>query len=433
MGEKESLGYFRRIDVEETVRMGREDRKSVLENVYGEIRESVGCVVEKYEMSKKMEVLVEGVGNEVFRDVLRRVPVTVIYDSNGSFVIDKCLRRIQRERVEGVCGEGGEEEEFVVKVAEQLMEDFEKTLKTRTSNHSLRIVIELLTGKNSKKRYKVSDRFKLLYKEIYNRISKKGLKFFVENETRMVTYQTVLRCSKNSKRQEMVRRLVDRLDVDRDVLSSYRSFLYEEVCRQSSKANFAQLLKKVVGRVEEIGNDKTGNYFLQAFIDTLPDITEVYDTIYGNITKYSFNSNILYHLMLRLIKLNDTARVEEVLRVYKRDGDDYVKQLLFHNTNGSLNTKYVKIVIGLLATDVKDKRKIYIDVVSLFEREWLFNNEGRAVVRQILLSPVDYEIRDVFIKCLSKYEMQMEKTEEGKELLRVMERVGWRRKRRAEG
>jgi hypothetical protein len=303
-----------------------------------------------------------------------------------------------------------------------LVGDMAKTLRTKSSNHIFRAVMELSTGKNGEKRYKVrNEEVRGIFQAIEEVVSSHGPEFFLETECRAASFQVFLRCSKNKSKQALIKRLVERMDPERD-LTSFHSFVYDEVCRSASEKNLERLFGKIRGHIPALSGDSFGNYFMQHFIDAFPRPREIFGEIRGDLENYSFNNNVVYRLVEKMIQQREVEGVEAVLRaIYMREGEKgFVEKLLFHGDGVSFNTKYTKLVCSLIPLPSKFQRAIHLEAVSLFESKWLFLREGRKVVHALFAGGVDAEILSIFAEGIKGHFGKMSRSEEGMELLRAV-------------
>lgn len=390
------MEYFKRVEVSEMEGMPESEKQEVSEKVVSMICDRVNEIVKVNSLARKLEVFVSNLSVKGLSALVDKVSISDIYHRSITYAIESILKRI-------------EEHKKLPKAYKRLLEEIEeailknplKSFKSKGTNHIIRQMLRI--GHSTER--------------IKREIKDMPIEYFLEDTTRIVTYSVYMDCVEEE-RERIVKYLVKSLDSSE--LRGYRGFIYEKVCSLASKEQLDEIFQRIKSEIGEISLDRTGNYFMQKFIQVYP-VGEIYRILEENIHSFPSNSNVVHSILMRAAEEGDRYIVESAIeRIFKKD--TVMSTLLFHETGG-FDSKSYKLAIRLMAVESRYQGMLQMQCMGLYERYWLFNRIGQKVIIGLLQSKLDKAVCKLLTSTMTREFIGICKTKGGEELLQEIEKV----------
>lgn len=396
------MEYFRRIDVDQISNLEKKEKEECAQKIVSILGKQINQIFTHNELLVKFEYFIPHMTPSALSEAISHLLIEDVFNGKRAFLLEKLL--VQARVLEELFS--SEEQavinEFIRKIEDVLVEKIEKALRSKGSNHIIREVLS---------RQKPNP-------ALLSAIEACSLPSILEDPTKISTFITYLQVLPREKRKETISKLIGLLETS--MLKSHQSYLYQKACESASYDQKEKIFKKIQDSLLELSLDPIGNYFMQTLILTY-DIESIFKHLQENLSLFQRNSNVLFHLCVQACKEKKTHIVDHFLStVFPVDS---LMQRSIYNENGGFDSKGYKLAAALLSVPNKALSSFQVEVISLYEKYWLFHPIGQRIIISLLRQPLDPEISNIFLGSLSKELLGIAKTKEGHLLLSAIERV----------
>ncbi|OAG31846.1 hypothetical protein NEDG_00321 [Nematocida displodere] len=396
------MEYFKRIELDELSALGEKERMEVACKVVSTLGSEINLLIQNSELTKKLEQFIAYLPADAFTDLVEKVKIKDVFNTNTTFIAEKILKTIQSHSKASTAVQKEVQMQFVEQIQTSILSNIKKSLKSKGTNYLIREIIEI--GSSTQ--------------PLLSALGKIDVEEFLEDKTKINTYATYLGALPEAACKESVDALVDLLEVE--MLRDYQSFLYQKVCSLSTQKNLDAIFYKIKNALGELCKDRVANYFMQSFIEAY-DPAKLFPLLAEELSSFPKNSNILFGLAKRACQTNNGEIVEYLIeKVFYRE--DIMRRLLI-NELGGFDSKTSKLGMALLSIKTKHLRDMQLETISLYDKHWLFNNLGQKIVIALISSKLDKDIEKVFIRSMVKDFIGIYRTKGGSVLLSAIDRV----------
>ncbi|KAF7683934.1 hypothetical protein TCON_0868 [Astathelohania contejeani] len=412
------IDYFKNLDLTDV------ENPEILANVYKEIRGKEIQIVLNKSANMKLEELMSKSSLDQLIGLLTAIG-TLLTTKLGSRIIEKNLRLIFR----WIYPKKMASENQIIKIWKLLEgiigneEVFISHLLDINATHVLRLSFQIFSGVNceKEKKYKLEKQLRKKGRDIcskYYLLIEKEQDLLLQDKHTIISFLTYLKCVKG--RQGIIHQIIKNFRKE-DLEDPIKSFFYEGILSLSSEENLKEIYGKIKRDVLELSKDKYGNYFIKTMIKQYYR-DDIYYTIIEHLSEFTYNSNIIYNLLLAVIKNDDKEKINELFQFYLKDGNDFFTGLVVNK--GELDTKYARIMLSMF--ELQSTHPITQELNSLFskyfDKIWIESSIGKKLVIGYLKGSASPLEKDKLVGKLSKQYRRLNRSKLGKELLVTMSR-----------
>ncbi|KAI5184898.1 hypothetical protein NEHOM01_0449 [Nematocida homosporus] len=394
--------YFKRLDINELDALPFEEKERSCRNIVAQLDQKLSNIPQDREMLKKLEYFLPYLDKDGLCLLIDQLVFKDVFCGPTAFFIEKMLKqcKLLADSFDPTATE--QVTQFISRIQSEILQNPKKAFKSKGVNHIIR---ELLNS--------TRDKTKLLAA-----IAKVPLEYFLDDPTRLSTYKVYLDVLEGEPQTQLCTKLIDYLEIE--MLTSYQSFIYQKVCSVCNTSDKQRLFKKVSPHLPELAKDKVANYFVQSLIMNYP-AAETFTLLVDSLGSLPSNSNVLFSLGLKACQDKHLVAVEYLVEnIWLKDM--LIKRLLF-NEKGGFDSKTHQLAIALLSLTSKYLADFQLEVISLYEKYWLFDKIGQKVLIALFSKPIDPAIKSLLIGTMAKEFLGIMRTKGGPQLLTAIEKV----------
>ncbi|KAM0688063.1 hypothetical protein COBT_000688 [Conglomerata obtusa] len=425
MSSTDIIQYFKNLDLHKLDAL-------TISTINAEIAPAFNKIILHNELSYKLESLIEQSTADENYKLIKRMSTEIVKSKIGSRVFEKLIIHLNAEGF--------------IKLCEDVQANFHIFFENENATFILRKIFSILKRtvmvedkiivKNNEKRQKYhNDRDeklinqikleKMMVKDLQNHTGKieqlyteffdnqcnsviKSLPILLQRDSCLFTLQQYLQGL--SKKQKIIKKIIECfLIVD---LKTVKSHFYQNIFANSKKRNINRFYEKIKNDVMELAMDKHANYVIQE----LCKYTCVKE-IEKNINSFAINSNIIFNMSIYLLETDSNKAIDIIQKIYLKNEKDVFSLLLKEE---SIDSKFLQLVEKLFY--LKEEHNLNVNSLfrKYFKRGWLYNKNGRTLIRAFLGGSGQKESKIDFVVSCKKEWKDLNSEKWGLELLKNM-------------
>lgn len=403
------MEYFKKLDINEFIILPYTEKPDVAHRVIDALGNEVNKVIRSIGLSKKIEQFIQHLNASSLCELIQRISVDDIFNTNRAFTVEKILKRARDVKEDFSAEQIKIIRDFAATLQKMILLKPEKAFKSKGTNYVIRELLKIREGVDP----------------LIQQIESMEIEYFIYNTTGINTYTEYIDVIRKKKKAEIVTQIMKIANIE--MLKGYQSFLIEKIWVLAKKEERDEMFEKIKQHLLDLAKDPVGNYFVQTLIQHY-DPVPIFNALKGSFSELKSNSNVLFYLCIEACKKKKIEIVEYMISsVFLRES--LIKRLLF-NEKGGFDSKTHKLAELLLSVKTKYLPELQMECISLYEKYWLFNKIGQRILTALLGKLLDKHIAAVLIGSMSKDFLGLLKAKGGVELLKVIEQAADEKTRR---